>query len=203
MTEQPNQRPDGTGSSDATPPFVPPSFVPPSFVPPEGGEIPPPPLYNQSQSGLFGQDPYYQPPPLYNQDQYGQGLHPGQAGTPNGQEQYGQPAPYGQQGSYGQSAPYGQQAPYGHAAYYGMVPQPKGLSIASLVCGIVSVMLGFIMIPQIAAVITGHLGLRREPAGKGLAITGLVLGYLCLLGYGLFWLLALIGLTIASTTYGY
>lgn len=178
MTEQPNQRPDGTGSSDATPPFVPPSFVPPPFVPPQGGEIPPPPLYNQGQSGLFGQDPYNQPPPLYNQDQYGQELH-------------------------GQPAPYGQQAPYGQAAYYGMLPQPKGLSIASLVCGIVSVMLGFIMIPQIAAVITGHLGLRREPAGKGLAITGLVLGYLCLLGYGLFWLLALIGLAIASTTYGY
>jgi hypothetical protein len=33
-----------------------------------------------------------------------------------------------------------------------------------------------------------------------MSITGLVLGYLCLLGYGAFWLLAIIGLAIASTS---
>ncbi|MET3205114.1 CHASE2 domain-containing sensor protein [Arthrobacter sp. UYEF6] len=59
------------------------------------------------------------------------------------------------------------------------------------------------MIPQIAAIITGHLALRREPSGKGMAITGLVLGYLCLLGYGAFWLLLIIGLMSYGTTYGY
>ncbi len=55
-------------------------------------------------------------------------------------------------------------------------------------------MVGWLMIPQIAAIITGHMALKREPAGKGMSITGLVLGYLCLLGYGAFWLLLIIGL---------
>jgi biotin transporter BioY len=59
------------------------------------------------------------------------------------------------------------------------------------------------MIPQIAAIITGHLALRREPSGKGMSITGLVLGYLCLLGYGAFWLVLIIGLMSYSSTYGY
>lgn len=120
------------------------------------------------------------PPPLYNADRYGA----------SGQEQYG-------------SAPYDQPLPYGQPGYYGMQPQPKGLSIASMVCGIAAVVVGFIMIPQIAAIITGHLALKREPAGKGMSITGLVLGYLCLLGYGFFWLLLIIGMTLASSTYGY
>ena len=31
--------------------------------------------------------------------------------------------------------------------------------------------------PQLAAVILGHLALRREPAGRGMAIAGLVMGY--------------------------
>lgn len=33
-----------------------------------------------------------------------------------------------------------------------------------------------------------------------MSISGLVLGYLCLLGYGAIWLLLIIGLTVASTT---
>ena len=33
-------------------------------------------------------------------------------------------------------------------------------------------------------------------------LAGLVLGYLCLLGYGAFWLLAIIGLAIASSSSG-
>ena len=62
-----------------------------------------------------------------------------------------------------------------------------------MVLGISSVILGWFMIPQIAAIITGHLALRREPSGKGMSITGLVLGYLCLLGYGAFWLILISG----------
>ena len=84
-----------------------------------------------------------------------------------------------------------------------MQAEPKGLSIASMVCGIASVILGWLLIPQIAAIITGHLALRREPTGKGLSITGLVLGYLCLLGYGALWLFLILGLMAYSTSYGY
>ncbi|MDI2023207.1 hypothetical protein PJL18_03755 [Paenarthrobacter nicotinovorans] len=48
-----------------------------------------------------------------------------------------------------------------------------------MVCGIaVYIGFGFFILPQIAAVILGHLALKREPAGKGMAIAGLVMGYL-------------------------
>jgi hypothetical protein len=61
---------------------------------------------------------------------------------------------------------------------------PSGLAITSLVLGILTYCL---FIPAIPAIITGHMALgriRREPdkiGGKGLAITGLVLGYFGLL----------------------
>jgi hypothetical protein len=89
--------------------------------------------------------------------------------------QYGQQPYYGRQ--YGQQ--YNQQysGPYGQP-YAGMPVQSKSLSIASLCCGIaVYAGFGFILLPQIAAVILGHMALRREPSGRGLAIAGLVMGY--------------------------
>jgi hypothetical protein len=57
----------------------------------------------------------------------------------------------------------------------------KGLAIASLVCGIIG---GWASTVSIPAVICGHMALRKikkNPetyTGKGLAISGLVLGYL-------------------------
>jgi hypothetical protein len=132
----------------------------------------PPSPYNQPPS------PYNQPPSPYNQPP-----------SPN------QPGPY-------DPSPYSQGGiPYSQPGYYG-VPEPKTLSVASMVCGIASVIMGFLLLPQIAAIITGHMALKREPSGKGMSITGLVLGYLCLLGYGALWLLAIIGLAVASTTTG-
>ncbi len=109
---------------------------------------------------------------------------PGDEGTPNG---YQPPSNIPPQGSWipPQSNPYGQPSAepygtaYGHPSYYGFPPEPKGLSIASLCCGIaVFLGLGIFILPQIAAVVMGHLALFREPAGRGLAIAGLVLGYL-------------------------
>ncbi len=152
----------------------PPGVEPPRFAPPYGSETPPRPHYGQGSYGQNG----------YGRSAYGE--H-GQYGGPYGQP----PAPYNQPPS-----------PYGQQGYYGMPAEPKTLSIASMVCGIASVIMGWILLPQIAAIITGHMALKREPAGKGLSITGLVLGYLCLLGYGAFWLLAIIGLAIARTTSG-
>ena len=63
----------------------------------------------------------------------------------------------------------------------------SGLSMASMICGIVSfpaLCCGLLAIPiPIAAIICGHLGIKDlkdnpEKTGKGLAIAGLVLGYL-------------------------
>lgn len=199
MTDQPTPRPDSQGSGAQGPGASPAGYEPPQFVPPQGPSIPAPPLYDQNQYGQnqYGAGQYSQPgeynqPGAYSQsgDQYGatyaQSASPyGQGASPYGQPAYGQPA-------------------YGQPAYYGMpAQQPKGLSIASMVLGISSVILGWLMIPQIAAIITGHLALRREPSGKGMSITGLVLGYLCLLGYGAFWLLLIIGLMSYSSMMGY
>lgn len=108
---------------------------------------------------------------------------PGDEGTPEGYQPPSYIPPQGPQSPppsypYGQpSGPYG--VTYGQPSYYGMPPAPKGLSIASLCCGIaVFLGLGIFILPQIAAVVLGHLALLREPAGRGLAIAGLVLGYL-------------------------
>ena len=91
----------------------------------------------------------------------------------------GQPAGnYGNYGGYSQpaSGPYADA--YGQPHYYGMPAAPKALSIASLCCGIASFLgFGFFLLPQLAAVVLGHLALNREPAGRGMAIAGLVLGY--------------------------
>ena len=67
----------------------------------------------------------------------------------------------------------------------GAAQQQNGLAIASLVCGILTMVLGFCcgfvgLIPGIAALVTGYLGLRKADemggSGKGMAIAGMVLG---------------------------
>lgn len=173
MSDQPTPRRDPEGTGSQVNGDSPAAYEPPQFVPPQGSGIPAPPLYDPNQ---------------YGASQYGE---------PSG---YRQPA-----GGYGQPpSPYAQPNPYGQPAYFGMpVQEPKGLSIASMVCGIASLILGWIMIPQVAAIVTGHLALRREPSAKGMSITGLVLGYLCLLGYGAMWLIFIIALMSYGTMYGY
>jgi hypothetical protein len=69
----------------------------------------------------------------------------------------------------------------------------SGLAIASLVSGI----LGFILwFPAILAVIFGHVAIRqialRGQSGRGVAIAGLVLGYVVLLATVAFVLLVLV-----------
>lgn len=70
--------------------------------------------------------------------------------------------------------------------YNMMNPTTSGYAIASLVCGIVGLVtcLVFVGIP---AVICGHMAMhqiansRSMVIGRGMALTGLVLGYLCVL----------------------
>lgn len=42
---------------------------------------------------------------------------------------------------------------------------------------------GFFLVPQVLAVIFGHLGMKREPEGKGMAVGGLVMGYIAIAGW--------------------
>lgn len=126
---------------------------PPSYIPPQ--DIPAPPPYPSQGRPYSQQNSHQDSGPYGQQPYYGR--------------QYGQQ--YGPQYNPQYSGPYGQ-------PYVGMPVQPKSLSIASLCCGIaVYVGFGFILLPQIAAVILGHMALRREPSGRGLAIAGLVMGY--------------------------
>lgn len=128
-----------------------------------------------------GTPPQAQPHPGATPAPYGQ-PGPGTAVTPAS----GHPAPgYPAHGypANGYAAP-GYAAPgYGTPVY---APRPNsGLAITSLICGIAGLVLAAFLVPLIAsvvAVITGHMSLsqiKRDPSlgGKGLGITGLVLGY--------------------------
>lgn len=133
---------------------------------------------SQAGSGASGYSGYY--------------AHPGSSGGAATGQPYGGQG-YASQGYPGQhqaGQPYaGQNYPaqpgypmYPQGGYpYPMQDQRKGFSIASMVLGILSVPLFFTYgIIAVLAVIFGHIGLKREPAGKGMAITGLVLGYIML-----------------------
>lgn len=57
---------------------------------------------------------------------------------------------------------------------------PSTLSALSLVFGIIGLVLSFFLVgllPAIAGVILGHLALKREPHARGMAVGGLVTGY--------------------------
>lgn len=62
---------------------------------------------------------------------------------------------------------------------------PKGLSITSMVLGLVSIVAGFTFLVPVVGLVLGIIGLRREPAGRGMAITGLVLNGLFVVGWAL------------------
>jgi len=201
MTDQP--KPD----KDETPE----GYRPPSYIPAQESDVPAPPTppatsafeqqdYGYQASGAPGQgEQYGQSAPDYSQpaDPYGTPAPYGQqpyAQQPYGQQPYGAPPHYGQPGT-----PFNA---YGQPAYYGVPPEPKGLSIASLCCGIAAfVGLGFFLLPQLAAVILGHMALKREPSGKGMAIAGLVLGYVAIALTILVIVLIAVGLAIGGSTY--
>jgi hypothetical protein len=73
----------------------------------------------------------------------------------------------------------------GLAGYGAPVAPTSGLAIASLVCGIVSLFLCYVhAVAAVPAVVCGHLALKRirdsvvPTGGRGLAVAGLVTGYL-------------------------
>lgn len=100
--------------------------------------------------------------------------NPKQPGDPYGQQQqppYGQPGPYGQQPMYGG---------YGYAP-----PKPQTNAILALVLSCV----GFVTcgVTSIVGVVFGHIAMgkikRGEEDGHGLAVAGLVVGYLVIVGW--------------------
>ena len=90
-------------------------------------------------------------------------------------------------GSYG-TDPYGA-TPYGAGAPGPGAPA-NGMAIAAMVLGIVGVVTGgMLFLPQILAIILGHVGLNKDRQSRGFAIAGLVMGYLVT---GL-WIIGIIG----------
>lgn len=82
--------------------------------------------------------------------------------------------------------------------YGAPAPRTNGLAVASLVLGIVGVLLCFFVLPSLLAVVFGLIGInqtKNNPAqgGRGMAIAGLVLG-----GVGLAIMLLLVIGNLAS-----
>ncbi|WP_417215493.1 DUF4190 domain-containing protein [Arthrobacter sp.] len=96
------------------------------------------------------------------------------------QQQYPQQNAQGYPGTY--ASGYGQ--PY--------APPHRGMSITSLVLGLVSIFSGFTFIVPIAGLVFGFIGLRREPAGRGMAIAGVILNGVMLIGWVLLIVLAIV-----------
>ena len=75
--------------------------------------------------------------------------------------------------------------------------EPKGFSITALVLGLVSILFGFTFLMPIAALIFGLIGLNKEPAGKGMALVGVIIGGLALL----VWLLIVLAFSSVIGTF--
>lgn len=71
--------------------------------------------------------------------------------------------------------------PHSPTPIYIVQAQPKGFSVTALVLALVSIVFGFTLILPLAALIFGIIGAKKEPAGRGMAIVGIVVGALDLL----------------------
>ena len=82
--------------------------------------------------------------------------------------------------------------------------QSKGLSIASLVLGIISIILlryAYISIPSaIIAIVFSKIGIKK--GGAGMARTGLILGIVTLSIIVLFYILVFVGLATLTSVIG-
>lgn len=79
--------------------------------------------------------------------------------------------------------PYGNPYANTYAQNYGPAVPPRGMSITSMVLGIVSLIATLFALGWLTAipgVVFGHIGLKREPAGRGMAIAGLIMNYAAL-----------------------
>jgi hypothetical protein len=113
----------------------------------------------------YGQNPYGPPPPAQ-------------------QNPYGGQQPYYQQ-PYQQQQPYGAPQPAGYPPYQ-LTPPNDGLGLASMIVGIVSLVLlcayGIGLLGSPAALIMGRISMKRidrsggQLGGRGMALAGFILG---------------------------
>jgi hypothetical protein len=121
--------------------------------------------------------------------------------------------PYGQQYQVPvvPSAPPSSPGPYGHMYPPPLVvaapsPPTSGWATAALVIGILGALGGWCMlgIPCLVAVIAGHVGLNDTRdgtrGGRGMAVAGLVLGYVFVVPWALFFFLGGVGAGLNAVT---
>jgi len=110
---------------------------------------------------------------------------PAAVATPAPADPYAQPAGYTQ--------PAYQQPQYAQQPYVAG-PKTNVLAIVSLVLSLVSISIG--------GVITGHIALnqikKNGEGGRGLALAGLIVGYVGCLGWLLFWLSIILSVVIGG-----
>jgi Domain of unknown function (DUF4190) len=177
--DDPSANPGTYGATSyGQPPPDPPGFGQSAPGQPGYGQAPGQPGYGQAAPG-YGQTPYPQTP--YPQGAYGQAGY-GQAGY--GQTGFGAPG-------------YGQAYPAGGFSPYPAPPKNNGLAIASLVCsiaglcccgigGVLGVIFGFVARGQIK-----RSGGAEQ--GSGLALAGIIVGFVCIAIGAVLLLLFLIG----------
>lgn len=108
-------------------------------------------------------------------------------GTPENQGGEGQTPGWYQPPQSGSQPPYPPQPPPQQYGYYGDPPvyvKTNGLAVASLIAGIAGILFCVLFVPSVLAVVFGHVSLSQikrsggHEQGQGMAVTGLVLGYL-------------------------
>lgn len=70
--------------------------------------------------------------------------------------------------------------------------QPRGLSVAAMICGSTGVLLSLVslgLLPSVAGVVLGHLGSRRQPHARALSSTAMITGYVGI-GLSVLWIVA-------------
>ncbi|MFC5502823.1 DUF4190 domain-containing protein [Lysinimonas soli] len=121
--------------------------------------------------------------------------------TPPAPNPYAQPNPYPQPNPYAQN-PYAQPNPYGAAGqpYAPGVVAPKTNTLA-----IVSLCLALFV--SVAAIICGHIALsqikRTGESGRGLALAGVIVGYVVTGFWVLYFIFFIVIVVLAASTGGY
>jgi len=167
---------------------------------------------NETQENKEFTQPFYAPgqqPQQPSQPPQSQGFYQGYQPPEQSQQQYSQQNynnTYDQQG-----APYGQQGSYGYQQQYQpgpgyMAPQPqqegKGMSIAAMVCGILSIVFCAVIYLALPCGVVGLvLGIiARKKSKNGMALAGIITGSI---GIGLTLIVTIAFIAAVGSLWGY
>ena len=188
-TVVPNSAPPANPYVPANP-YAPPARVTPAA--PVANPYAPPPAANGYTPAPPVANPYAPPPAANPYAVAAPGANPYAPAGPYGQAAPVRPNPYAPAQGVSVGSGYGQAPPTypGYAPAYGGYPMaaapPKGLSLTSMILGISGLFVGFILggLPSIAALITGIIARKREPAARAFWLTGIITGAVGI-GFGL------------------